>query len=177
MTGRIGKEKRVGKDFVAVLSGVRSLHNVGSIFRTADGAGFSKIYLCGLTPSPLDRFGRWRPPLAKVSLGAEKTMPWEKSGSALRLIGKLKKEGYRIFALEQNKRAIPFYKSGSGAGSSGKKIALVVGSEVGGLPRPVLNRADKILEIPMAGKKESLNVAVAFGIAAYSLCRLAHRSD
>ncbi len=173
MGRRSGQEKRGGKNLVAVLSDIRSLHNVGSIFRTADGAGFSGIYLCGLTPAPLDRFGRYRPRLAKVSLGAEKTMPWEKAGSAVRLLGKLKKEGYRIFALEQDKRAVFHCAAGAKSGNSEMKIALVIGSETGGLPRRILNRADKILEIPMLGEKESLNAAVAFGVAAYSLCCLA----
>ena len=77
---------------IAILHNIRSLHNTGSIFRTADGAGIKKLYLCGFTPSPLDRFGKVRPQLSKVSLGAEKMVAWEKSGQASRLITKLKKE-------------------------------------------------------------------------------------
>jgi len=155
---------------IAVIHNVRSLHNVGAILRTADGAGLERIYLTGITPSPLDRFGKARPQLAKVSLGAEDVVPWEKVVSTAGLLKKLKKEGYRIFALEQAKGAVPYYKaSGKGKGERRKKVALVVGNEVKGLPLSVLKLADKIIEIPMLGAKESLNVSVAFGIAAYQL--------
>lgn len=169
------------REVVAVLCNVRSLHNVGSIFRTADGAGVSKLYLCGVTPEPVDRFGNWRPRLAKVSLGAERTVPWERAPSALRLLRRFKKEGCKILAVEQAKNSVVYYKSR--AARRGGKLALVVGSEVGGLPRSVLALADEILEIPMRGAtvrharhprragggKESLNVSVAFGIAAFSI--------
>ncbi len=151
---------------IAILNNIRSLHNVGSIFRTADAAGVEKIYLCGITPEPLDRFGKIRPQLEKVSLGAEKAVPWEKAASASALINKLKKEGYKIWAVEQSEKSIPYYK----AKADLKSIALVLGNEVRGLPPAVLNKADKILEIPMRGEKESLNVAVAFGIVAFRLC-------
>ena len=73
-----GKENKTGGDFIAVLHNIRSLHNVGSIFRTADGAGMRKIYLCGITPAPVDGFGRPVPQLVKTSLGAEKYVEWEK---------------------------------------------------------------------------------------------------
>lgn len=157
---------------IALLHNIRSLHNVGSIFRTADGAGIEKIYLCGITPAPYDEFGRVRPQLAKVSLGAQNSVPWEKVSSCVRLIDALKKgsrgTSYTIFALEQNTRSVPYYR----LKLTKKKlahIALVVGNEVRGLSPAILARADKILEIPMKGKKESLNVAVAFGIVLFSL--------
>ena len=157
---------------VAILQNIRSLHNVGSIFRTADAAGVEKLYLCGITPTPLDRFGKTRSQLAKVALGGEKSVAWEKCGSTsspqatLRLIDKLKKEGYAILAIEQSKKSIPYYNAKP---KNKKKIALVVGSEVKGLPKTILQRVDTILEIPMHGKKESLNVAVAFGIVVFRL--------
>ncbi|MCL4406282.1 MAG: TrmH family RNA methyltransferase [Patescibacteria group bacterium] len=151
---------------IVVLHNVRSLHNVGSIFRTADAAGFSKIYLCGITPEPVDRFGRIRPQMSKVALGAEKYLEWEKAKSTGRLLNRLSKDGYKVVSLEQDGRSIPFDKIKF---SRKDKIALVVGNEVRGLPKSVLEKSDKIIEIPMAGKKESLNVAVAFGIAAFSL--------
>src|SRR3989338_8217289 len=97
---------------IAILYNIRSLHNVGSMFRTADGAGVEKLYLCGVTPSPVDIFGKPREQLIKVSLGAEKTVLWEKVGSNLRpqatlgLIKRLKKEGYVIFAVEQDSKAV-----------------------------------------------------------------------
>ncbi len=155
-------------DLVAVLYNIRSLHNVGSIFRTADGAGVRKIYLCGITPVPVDSFGRQRPQLTKVSLGAEKSVEWEKVSSATRLIKKLKKDGYKIFAVEQSKKSVLFYKT-SWSRAPSSKLCLVVGNEVKGLSAPILKLADEILEIPMRGRKESLNVSVAFGIVVYQL--------
>jgi 23S rRNA (guanosine2251-2'-O)-methyltransferase len=152
---------------IVILNNIRSLHNVGSIFRTADAAGAEKIYLCGITPEPVDRFGKIRPQLEKVSLGAEKTVSWEKAKSAAVLIGKLKKQGYKIFAVEQSKKSIPYYQLKVKDKSA--NVALVLGNEVRGLPPAVLKKSDKILEIPMRGKKESLNVAVAFGIVAFHL--------
>jgi tRNA G18 (ribose-2'-O)-methylase SpoU len=150
---------------IAILHNIRSLHNVGSIFRTADGAGVDKLYLCGFTPSPLDQFGKVRPQLGKVSLGAEKMVAWEKCGQTSRLITKLKQEGYDIIALEINKQSVPYYK----IKKIKKKTALVVGHEVKGLPQSVLAKCDKIVDIPMRGQKTSLNVSVAFGIVAFSL--------
>jgi tRNA G18 (ribose-2'-O)-methylase SpoU len=150
---------------VAILHNIRSLHNVGSIFRTADGAGFEKIYLSGITPKPVDEFSRTRKQFSKVSLGAEKYILWEKVKSTTALIDSLKIEGYKIFSLEQSKKATPYYKQRNFP----EKSCLVVGNEVKGLPPSVLQRSDKILEIPMLGVKESLNVSVAFGIAAYQL--------
>ncbi len=155
---------------VGILYNVRSIHNVGSIFRTADGAGFEKLYLCGITPAPLDRFKRVRPDFAKVALGAEKSVAWESVSDICTLIEKLKKEDWKIFALEQSKKSIPYDSVENILRQSrNKKIALIVGAEVDGIPADVLKLADVIIEIPMLGKKESLNVSVAFGIAAYRL--------
>ena len=155
-----------------ILQDIRSVYNVGSIFRTADATGVEKIYLTGITPEPIDRFGRIRQQMAKVSLGAEKTVPWDASArsarATLKLLEKLKSEGYKIWAVEQHKRAIPYYRLKIPA-SSIKKAVLIFGNEVRGLPLSILKKADKILEIPMHGKKESLNVAVAFGIVAFHL--------
>lgn len=152
---------------IAILHNIRSVHNVGSIFRTADAAGVKKLYLCGITPAPVDDYGRTRQEMAKVALGAEKYISWEKVKSTARLLDKLKSGGWKVYAVEQGKRAIPYDKVTMGK----RKIALVVGNEVKGLPQSVLDRADKILEIPMHGRKESLNVAVAFGIIAFHLIR------
>ena len=151
---------------VVILYNIRSLHNVGSIFRTADAAGIEKIYLCGITPGPIDVFGKSRPQLTKVSLGAEKYVKWEKIKSATRIIDKLKKDNYKIFAIEQSKKSTPYYKIHKPY-ILNHKSALILGNEIKGLPTSILKRADKILEIPMKGKKESLNVAVAFGIVVY----------
>jgi len=153
---------------IVVLNNIRSLHNVGSIFRTADGAGIEKIYLCGITPTPVDRFDRPRPQFTKVSLGAERFVPWEHAASATALVKKLKKEGYLIFAIEQAKRSVP-HKTVRLGKKGLEKLAIVLGNEVAGLSPALLALADKVLEIPMRGKKESLNVSVAFGIIAYHL--------
>ncbi len=166
---------------IVILYNIRSLYNVGSIFRTADAAGVEKIYLCGITPKPVDEFGRPREQLTKVSLGAEKYVEWEHCKSTTRLIDKLKKDNYKIFAIEQNKKSIPYYRSHVKGQMS--NVVLVLGSEIKGLPLSILSRAERILEIPMKGVmvrqahhprrtgrgKESLNVSVAFGIVAFHL--------
>jgi len=151
---------------VAILHNIRSTHNVGSIFRTADAAGVKKLYLSGITPIPLDRFGKVRPDIAKVALGAEVSVPWEQILSTVRMIKKLKKDGYVVVSLEQSKISVLFNKIKI---KKNKKIALVVGNEVRGLSKDILKLSDIIMEIPMKGDKESLNVSVAFGIAVYAL--------
>ncbi len=151
---------------IAVLDNIRSVHNVGSMFRTADGVGIEKMYCCGVTPTPLDRFGRPRKDFAKVSLGAEKFVEWDYAASTARLLSALKKQGYTVIALEQSEHSVSRIPKSSMLTS---KFCLVVGNEVNGLSPAILKRADSIIEIPMRGKKESLNVSVAFGIAAYSL--------
>ncbi len=156
------------KEIVVVLHNIRSLHNVGSMFRTADASGVSKIYLCGITPKPVDVLGKYRGQVAKVALGAEWTVPWEHVRSTTALLKKLKKEGYKIFSVEQSKKSIPYHTLNPKPYAL-RKVALVMGNEVRGLPRSILIKSDKILEIPMRGKKESLNVSVAFGIAVYRL--------
>lgn len=141
---------------------------MGSIFRTADGAGFAKLYLCGITPVPTDRFKKVRPDFAKVALGAEKSVAWESVPDITELIKKLKKDSWEISALEQSKRSVSLMSDFQKKIQRGR-IALVVGNEVDGIPAAILKLVDKVLEIPMLGKKESLNVSVAFGIAAYEL--------
>jgi|SRR6185437_10299742 len=149
---------------VCVLHNIRSVHNVGSIFRTADAAGVSKIILTGYTPTPLDRFGRERKDLAKVALGAEKTMPWAYIKNPPAAIKKLQEEGFDVIALEQDPRAENIF-----AFIPKHNIALVLGNEVRGVSNALLAKCDHIVEIPMHGKKESLNVAVAAGVALFTL--------
>src|SRR3989344_570586 len=124
---------------IAILHNIRSLYNAGSIFRTADAAGVEKLYLCGITPTPLDKFGKLRPQLGKVSLGAEKSVAWEYCKSTAALIKKLKNPpaggGYKILVVEQAKKSIPYHNF---ATSRGSKVALVVGNEVRGLPPSIL---------------------------------------
>ena len=153
---------------VILLNNIRSSHNVGSIFRTADAVGVEKIYLCGITPGPRDKYGRINQKLAKVALGAEKNVAYEHCNSAISLINKLKKQSYKILALEQNKKSVNIFKF---IPVKKFKYALVLGEETKGLPEGILKKADEILEIPQRGKKESLNVSVAFGIAVFNLIR------
>jgi len=151
---------------VVIFSDIRSVHNVGSMFRTADAAGISKIYLTGITAEPTDRFGKILPQFNKVALGAEKSVPWEKVKSASHLITALKKDGFTICAVEQASNSVPYT---SARNVDMNKLALIMGNEVMGLSKHILKKSDIILEIPMRGKKESLNVSVAFGIVAFGL--------
>ena len=147
-----------------ILDNIRSVANVGSIFRTADCLGVSKLILIGTTPTPLDRFGRKRKDFIKVSLGAEEFVRWEYSENISPVLNQLKKEKMKIVALEQAKgsKDLKNYKAPN-------KFALIVGNEVTGIPRKVLGKCDVVVEIPMKGKKESMNVAVSAGIALFNL--------
>lgn len=153
---------------IVVLDNIRSVHNVGSIFRTSDAVGVEKIYLVGITPTPLDRFKMVNERLRKVALGSELIVPWSQEKDVVALAKGLKKSGYEIVALEQSKKSIPIF-SGEIKIFKDKKIALFLGAEVSGLSKQILQLSDYIIDIPMNGKKESLNVAVAFGVAAYQL--------
>lgn len=153
---------------IVVLHDIRSAHNVGSVFRTADAAGCTSLYLCGIAPTPLDRYGRAQLDIAKVALGAEEWLPWEYAQRCPRLLDRLKKQGHTIITLEQSKQSVP-YTAIRISKKQWEKTVLVIGNEVQGLSRAILNRADHIIEIPMYGRKESLNVAVAFGIVAFAL--------
>ena len=155
-----------------ILHNIRSLHNVGSIFRTAEGLGVKKIYLAGYTPEPYDLFGKLKNDFQKTALGAEKYVEWEKLRYIAVLIKRLKKEKVQIIALEQTKGAISldrFTIRQLGGETAKLGIALILGNEVKGVPKSILKKCDKIIEIPMRGKKESLNVSVAAGIAIYEL--------
>jgi 23S rRNA (guanosine2251-2'-O)-methyltransferase len=157
----IKKEQRT---VVVILDNIRSVHNVGSIFRTSDALGVNKIFLCGCTPTPKDRFGRERKDLAKVALGAEKSIEWEYFKTTEEAIKKLKKEKFQIIALEQSENSIDYKKV-----KAKNKTAIILGEEVHGLNKKVLDLADVVMEIPMQGIKESLNVSVSFGVAAFRI--------
>ncbi len=170
-----------------LLDNIRSVHNVGSIFRTADTLGISHIYCVGTTPVPIDRFDRKRKDFTKVSLGAEDSVAWEHMGNqeALALIGKLRKDGYQVVALEQAHNSLDYkevsniiHRSGakskliSGSAlklQSQQRLVVILGSEVDGVSPGLLRSADIIAEIPMKGKKESLNVSVAAAVFLYRL--------
>ena len=155
------------KEVVLILDNIRSIFNVGSIFRTADCAGVSKLYLAGVTPDPVDRFGRERKDLAKVALGAEKKIKWEHVEDTALLIKKLKKSGYGIVALEQAENSVDYKKF-----KPEFPMALVLGEEVRGIQKNTLEKCDQIIEIPMMGEKESLNVSVATGVALFRILNI-----
>lgn len=142
---------------ILILDNIRSAHNVGSIFRTADAAGVSKIYLIGTTPDPIDRFGREQSDIAKTALGAEKTVAWEHADTTLSILQKYPNH-FKV-ALEQD----PNSKDYKDVTAQENNI-VVLGAEVTGLPNEILEACDAVAEIPMNGEKESLNVSVATGI-------------
>jgi len=148
------------KDFYVICDNIRSLENVGSIFRTSDALGVSKIYLCGITGKPPHH------KISKTALGAEETIPFEHCKQIGRLIDKLKSQGVQIVALEQDKSAVEYTHF-----KPEFPLALIVGNEVDGVSKKVLKKANKIIFLPMSGQKESLNVSVAFGVAGYHIIK------
>lgn len=146
--------------FILVMPNIRSAHNVGAMFRTADGAGVDKIYLTGYTARPP------HPHLDKVSLGAETWMPWEYAAQAGRLLKKLKEKGYNIVALEQTKNSKKIFDW-----QPKFPLALVVGNEKTGVEKNLLKYCTEVIEIPMLGKKNSLNVSVAAGVAMFHVTK------
>ena len=147
-----------------MLDNIRSVHNVGSIFRTAETLGISRIYCVGTTPVPVDRFGRKRDDFAKVSLGAESMIPWEHLRIPAVLIKKLKKDGFEVVALEQNEKSVDYKKI-----RRRRKMIVILGNEIDGVSERLLELSDEVAEIPMKGKKESLNVSVAAGVFLFRL--------
>lgn len=144
--------------FVFVLDDIRSLNNVGSIFRTADAFRATKIYLCGLTGTPPHR------DITKTALGADETVEWEQCTDLLQLIERLKSEGYQIAALEQAEGSTKLQEFQP---ELSKKYAFILGNEVFGVNEEAITQCDICLEIPQFGTKHSLNVAVSAGIVAW----------
>lgn len=143
---------------IIILPDIRSTYNTGSFFRTADGAGVEKIYLTGITAPPP------HPHLIKVSLGAEDSVPWEQKEDVNALIQDLKKDNWQIVAVEQTKDSVDYKDI-----EYSDKVALLFGNEVEGLVQEILDQADLIVDLPMRGEKESLNVSIAGGIMIYHL--------
>ena len=154
------------REIVVVLNDVRSVHNVGSILRTADAFGVQTVYCVGYTPGVHDRFGRERADIAKTALGAEKTVEVVHVDTFAAIATTLTGDGYHLIALEQDSRSVPLSKA-----QFGKRIALIAGNEVSGISPDALTLCDEVVEIPMYGEKESLNVSVAVGIALYEMVR------
>ncbi len=156
---------RMQSEKVVIIDNVRSAHNVGSIFRTSDGAGVSLVILVGYTPAPKDRFGRVQPEITKTSLGASDMITWEQheDGDAIQSrIEKLKSEGFTIVAVEQTQTAVSLYDF-----TVPNKVAYILGNEIDGVSQELLALADGAVQIPMLGKKESLNVGVTAGIVLF----------
>ena len=148
------REPRV--PLVAVLNNIRSLYNVGAIFRTADGVGAEKVYLCGITGCPPNNM------ITKTALDAEKSVPWEYREDIAPLLRELKAQGYTIVLLEQTDRSIPYQDLRPNG-----PVCLVLGHECDGVDDAILPLCDEAVEIDMAGLKNSLNVSVAFGVVTY----------
>ena len=146
------------KDFYVICDNIRSLENIGSIFRTSDALGVSKIFLCGISGKPPHH------KISKTALGAEKTVPFEYHKQTGRLIDKLKKDKINIISLEQDEKAVLYTEL-----KPKFPLALIIGNEVKGVAKKVLEKSDKIIFLPMRGQKESLNVSVSFGIAGYEI--------
>lgn len=145
------------RSFAVIAHNIRSIYNVGSIFRSADAFGIEKIYLTGFTGAPP------HPRLKKTALGAQNTVAWQKLTKLKPLLSKLKKQGTKVVALEnkvRNTALITDFRPHF-------PLVLLLGEETNGIKKNYLKLCDQILEIPMLGTKESLNVAVAFGIAAF----------
>lgn len=165
VTGGPEREESFAPSLSVLVEDVRSLWNIGSIFRTADGAGFERIYLTGICGSPP------RKEIAKVSLGAEETVSWLYELNPLVVLESLKSSGVFILGLEVSDDST-LLSTAIEEGSLNVPLCLVLGNEVSGLSPQVMDVCDRICHLPMKGMKESLNVAVAFGIAAYLLSEL-----
>lgn len=149
---------------IVLLDNIRSVLNVGSIFRTANGLGVDEIILCGITPTPLDKKGERRSDFAKVALGSEASLVWSYEADTVAIVRKYKEKRFQVIALEQSEKSVDYKKAEVRGG-----VLFIIGSEVDGVSKEVLSEADIIIEIPMMGLKESLNVTIAFGIAGYRL--------
>lgn len=147
---------------VLVLDNIRSLHNVGSAFRTADAFLLEKIYLCGVTGSPPNK------EIEKTALGATKTVQWTHKRTTLEAIAELKKDGYKIISVEQAEESTKLNKFKN---TTTEKLALVFGNEVYGVEQDVVDKSDAVVEIPQLGSKHSFNVAVSIGIVLWQLVK------
>jgi tRNA G18 (ribose-2'-O)-methylase SpoU len=146
----------------AILDNIRSLYNVGSMFRTSDGALISKLYLTGYTPQPP------RKEIEKTALGSTETVPWEYFAHSLDAVDEVKRKGMKVCVLEHTTRSVPYFA----LTPRDFPICLVVGNEITGISHDIIERADVAIEIPMFGMKQSLNAAVAYGIALFELVRI-----
>lgn len=145
---------------IILLDSIRSMQNVGAIFRNADGAGFEKVILTGYCPYPP------RGEIGKTALGAETWIDWEYFSEPIEIVQQLKNEGYAIYSIELDERSIDYQELQN---FDDEKVCLIMGNEISGVRQKLLDLSDKIVMIPMRGKKESLNVSVAAGIVMYQI--------
>jgi tRNA G18 (ribose-2'-O)-methylase SpoU len=150
------------REITLLLHDIRSVYNVGAIFRTADAIGVSKIYLSGHTPTPVDRFNIPRQDFAKSALGSEKTVAWEYAKTPTKFLKKLTAEKFQIIAVEQNDKSVDYKKV-----KIANKCLVIFGNEIAGVSKVLLKNVDVVAEIPMRGMKESLNVSVSAGIVLF----------
>ena len=146
-------------DYSVLLDNIRSALNVGSIFRSADGFGFRHLYLCGITPTPENA------EVCKSAIGAEQAVEWSTHRNAVALIASLRNQYIEIWGLEKTDNSIPINSAVQNREKS-HPLVLIVGNEVTGVDPGILDLADRVVHIPMRGQKRSLNVAVAFAVAA-----------
>ncbi len=151
---------------VLILDNIRSVYNVGSMFRTGNALKISEIALCGITPTPLDKRGHKRKDFAKVALGAEDIISWRHFPTTREAVDYYKEGEYYLISIEQDKNAID-YKEVDIIGK--EKVAFIIGNEVDGVEKEALSFSDVIAEIPMKGTKESLNVTIAAGVALFRI--------
>lgn len=145
---------------VVVLDNVRSMHNVGSIFRTSDAFAIEKLYLCGITARPPHR------DIEKAALGATESVDWEYAEDTLALINKLKSDGYTILSIEQAENSISLENYSV---NKSEKYAIIFGNEVEGVQQEVINASNACIEIPQFGTKHSFNVSVTAAIVLWQL--------
>ncbi|WP_445721547.1 RNA methyltransferase [Flavobacterium sp.] len=145
---------------IIVLDDIRSLHNIGSVFRTSDAFLIEKIYLCGITAIPPNK------EIHKTALGATETVTWEYAEDVLDVIAKLKEEKTKVYAIEQTEKAIMLNDF---AVTTNEKYALIFGNEVKGVSQKAINLSDGVIEIPQLGSKHSLNISVSAGIVIWDL--------
>ena len=163
--GRMSVEefKRAAKNpVIAVLDNIRSMHNVGSVFRTADAFLIEAIFLCGYTPQPPHR------DINKTALGATETVDWMFFSTTAEAVKELKTKGYKVFAIEQTEGSISLEKF---TFDKNENIAVVFGNEVEGVNDDVLHLVDGSIEIPQSGMKHSLNISVAAGIVLWEITK------
>lgn len=145
-----------------VLNNIRSNYNVGSIFRSSDGAMIEKLYLCGYTPSPPKK------EILKTALGSTESVKWEYVKNPIDIVKKLKKDGLKIIALEQTDKSIPYHQINKNIFPA----CLIIGNEITGVSQELIDLCDLSIEIPQYGIKQSLNVAVAYGIAIFEFRKI-----